>query len=157
MRATQRAETVQKAGSNASRRTVTEQQQVALIVNRRKVTEQQVDSNTSRAIPSASQCLHNAAQPVRMQNKAIEQALLQQNVPLAKNRDSHPGKKRPFQPVKRQERSSFYSGSVSGNTRERVRKRTPSGPSSENIPPRPFTTSMMSCVCFQYSYCALPM
>jgi nucleotide-binding universal stress UspA family protein len=34
--------------------------------------------------------------------------------------------------------------SVSVNRRERVRKRRPSGPSSENIPPRPGTTSMIS-------------
>jgi len=41
--------------------------------------------------------------------------------------------------------------SSSVKSRLRVRKRTPSGPSSENIPPRPGTTSMMSWVCFQYS------
>ncbi len=50
--------------------------------------------------------------------------------------------------------SSAHSSSV--NTRERVRKRTPSGTSSENPPPRPGTTSMVSWVCFQYSYCWSP-
>ncbi len=42
-------------------------------------------------------------------------------------------------------------------TRERVKNRFPSGPSRENIPPRPSTTSIMSCVCFQYSYWSLEM
>ncbi len=41
------------------------------------------------------------------------------------------------------------SSSASSNMRERVRKRTPSPFSSENIPPRPGTTSMISLVCFQ--------
>lgn len=39
--------------------------------------------------------------------------------------------------------------SSSANRRERSRKRTPSPFSSENMPPRPATTSMMSWVCFQ--------
>ena len=30
------------------------------------------------------------------------------------------------------------------NNLDRVKNRTPSGPSSENIPPRPLTTSMVS-------------
>ena len=50
----------------------------------------------------------------------------------------------------------FYisaSTSASSNRRERVRKRTPSPFSSENMPPRPGTTSMISWVCFQYSNC----
>lgn len=47
--------------------------------------------------------------------------------------------------------SCAYSSSV--NSRERTRKRTPSPFSSENMPPRPLTTSMISCVCFQYSNC----
>ena len=41
--------------------------------------------------------------------------------------------------------------SVSLKTRERMRKRTPSALSSENMPPRPGTTSSVSWVCFQYS------
>ena len=49
------------------------------------------------------------------------------------------------------------ASSVSSNTRERVRKRTPWTPSTENIPPRPGTTSMMSWVWRQYSNCAAPM
>ena len=36
-------------------------------------------------------------------------------------------------------------------TRDRIKNRSPSGPSSENMPPRPGTTSSVSCVCFQYS------
>src|SRR5699024_9103438 len=47
----------------------------------------------------------------------------------------------------------FLSSSV--NTRERVKNRFPSGPSNENIPQQPSTTSMISCVCFQYSYWSL--
>jgi len=43
--------------------------------------------------------------------------------------------------------------SASPNSRERTRKRTPSPFSSENMPPRPGTTSMISWVCFQYSNC----
>ena len=41
--------------------------------------------------------------------------------------------------------------STSSKIRERMRKRTPSALSSENMPPRPGTTSSVSCVCFQYS------
>jgi hypothetical protein len=41
--------------------------------------------------------------------------------------------------------------SSSENNRERVRNRLPVPLSSENMPPMPSTTSMMSCVCFQYS------
>src|SRR6218665_2220893 len=51
-------------------------------------------------------------------------------------------------------RNVAHSSSV--NNRERVKKRSPSGPSSENMPPRPGTTSIISCVCLQYSYCAAP-
>ena len=48
--------------------------------------------------------------------------------------------------------------SSSVKRRERVRKALPSGPSSEKVPPwPPSTTSMMSWVCFQYSYCWAPM
>lgn len=47
--------------------------------------------------------------------------------------------------------------SASVKTRERVWNALPSGPSSENVPPWPSITSMISCVCRQYSYCALPM
>jgi len=47
--------------------------------------------------------------------------------------------------------SSNACHSSSVNRRERVRKRYPSGPSSENMPPRPGTTSIISWVCFQYS------
>lgn len=43
--------------------------------------------------------------------------------------------------------------SCSVNTRERVRKRTSRPLSRENMPPRPGTTSIISCVCFQYSNC----
>ena len=50
--------------------------------------------------------------------------------------------------------SSATSSSV--KTRLRVRKRTPSGASTENPEPRPGTTSMMSCVCRQYSNWAAP-
>ena len=46
------------------------------------------------------------------------------------------------------------SASSSVNSRDRVRKRRPVGPSSENMPPRPGTTSMVRCVCCQYSNCA---
>lgn len=42
-----------------------------------------------------------------------------------------------------------YSASVS--SRERIRKRTPSGASREKPAPRPGTTSMVRWVCFQYS------
>lgn len=49
-------------------------------------------------------------------------------------------------------RAAAYSESV--NKRERTRKRTPSGASRENPAPRPFTTSMVRWVCFQYSNCA---
>ncbi len=41
-------------------------------------------------------------------------------------------------------RGTRFSSSSSVKRRERVRNRRPSGPSSENIPPRPGTTSMMS-------------
>ena len=44
---------------------------------------------------------------------------------------------------------SSASTSASVNTRLRVKKRKPSGASSEKPPPRPGTTSMMSWVCFQ--------
>jgi hypothetical protein len=43
------------------------------------------------------------------------------------------------------------------NTRDRVRKRIPSGASSENPAPRPGTASMMSWVCFHSANCAPPM
>ena len=43
------------------------------------------------------------------------------------------------------------SHSSSLNRRERVKKRFPVPFSSENMPPMPSTTSMISCVCFQYS------
>jgi len=51
--------------------------------------------------------------------------------------------------------SSAHSSSV--NRRDRVWKALPSGPSSEKVPPVPSMTSMMSWVCFQYSYCDLLM
>jgi hypothetical protein len=47
--------------------------------------------------------------------------------------------------------SSRISASV--NKRERMMKRTPSGASTENPLPRPFTTSTVRCVCFQYPHC----
>ena len=50
--------------------------------------------------------------------------------------------------------SSFDSSSV--KSRLRVKNRRPSGASREKPAPRPGTTSMMSCVCFQYSNCAAP-
>jgi hypothetical protein len=43
------------------------------------------------------------------------------------------------------------------NTRDRVRNLTPSGASSEKPPPRPGTTSISNCVCFQASNCSAPM
>ena len=49
--------------------------------------------------------------------------------------------------------ASSQPASSSVNKRERVRKRWPVGPSSENMPPRPGTTSMISWVCCQYSNC----
>ena len=51
--------------------------------------------------------------------------------------------------------SSLDSSSV--KRRLRVRNRSPSGASSEKPAPRPGTTSMISCVCFQYSNWAAPM
>lgn len=50
--------------------------------------------------------------------------------------------------------SASSAASASVNKRERVRKRQPSGPSSENMPPRPGTTSIVRWVCCQYSNCA---
>src|SRR5699024_9447382 len=46
--------------------------------------------------------------------------------------------------------STSLSSSV--KTRDLVKNLFPSGPSNENIPPLPSTTSIISCVCFQYSY-----
>jgi len=56
------------------------------------------------------------------------------------------------------EKDSFCSASFidlvqSSMSSDRVRNRTPRGASAENPPPLPGTTSMMSRVCFQYSYC----
>ncbi|MDB5933138.1 MAG: hypothetical protein JWQ01_482 [Massilia sp.] len=47
--------------------------------------------------------------------------------------------------------------SSSVNRRERVRKRRPVPLSSENMPPLPVTTSMISWVCSQYANCSSPM
>ncbi len=41
--------------------------------------------------------------------------------------------------------------SAASKTRDRMRKRSPNGASTENPLPRPGTTSAVSCVCFQYS------
>jgi hypothetical protein len=46
--------------------------------------------------------------------------------------------------------------SSSLSSRERIKKRTPSGASKENPAPRPSTTSTVRCVCFQYSYWSAP-
>ena len=64
---------------------------------------------------------------------------------------------RSFQRAAAQSRpSSAFSASV--NTRERVWKALPSGPSREKVPPpAPSSTSMMSCVCFQVAYWLTPM
>ena len=62
---------------------------------------------------------------------------------------------RPAPPSPSASFSARYSSSP--KTRERVRKRTPSPFSSENIPPRPGTTSMTSWVWRQYSNWAAPM
>lgn len=48
--------------------------------------------------------------------------------------------------------ASRRRNSSSVSKRERIRKRTPSGASSENPLPRPGTTSTVRCVCFQYWY-----
>jgi len=48
---------------------------------------------------------------------------------------------------------SRRSHSSSVNSRERMRNRTPSGASTENPLPRPFTTSTVRWVWRQYSYC----
>src|SRR5580704_14394039 len=45
------------------------------------------------------------------------------------------------------------ASSSSVSSRDLIRKRTPSGASTENPLPRPFTTSTVRWVCFQYSYC----
>src|SRR5690606_25694285 len=45
------------------------------------------------------------------------------------------------------------ANSASVNSRERVWKALPVLPSSEKVQPWPGTTSMINCVCFQYSYC----
>lgn len=49
---------------------------------------------------------------------------------------------------------SSRAASSSLNNSERVRKRRPVGPSSENMPPEPGTASITSRVCCQYSNCA---
>jgi aconitate hydratase len=69
----------------------------------------------------------------------------------------HPAIRPP--PTRRQIRPAALSAAISAsvNTRDRIRNRTPSLLSSENIPPRPGTTSRISCVCFQYSNCGLLM
>jgi putative spermidine/putrescine transport system ATP-binding protein len=67
------------------------------------------------------------------------------------------GGPRPGQPCGGGAASARRADSSSVNTRLRVRKRTPSGASSEKPAPRPGTTSMMSWVCAQYSNCAAPM
>src|SRR5699024_12582018 len=46
--------------------------------------------------------------------------------------------------------STSLSSSV--KTRDLVKNLFPSEPSTETIPPLPSTTSIISCVCFQYSY-----
>ena len=52
-------------------------------------------------------------------------------------------------------KSCAYSSSE--KIRERMRKRTPSGASTEKPLPRPLRTSTVRWVCFQYSYYAAPM
>ena len=54
-------------------------------------------------------------------------------------------------PVPRRQVRSAVSSSV--NSRDRIRKRTPSGASSEKPAPRPGTTSTVRWVCVQYSNC----